>query len=124
MKQLRRPTCLTALFALLGAVLWALVSAWRRGAVVGALALLANCGPNIACAYLAVFGLFLSASLFGRPLSRCGGRIALFLVFCLGCLSEVFYFFILGHGFDWLDLLATAAALLLEALALRVFARC
>lgn len=125
MKSLHPSVRVTALFAFLGAVLWGLVSLWRSGApTAGALALLVGCGPNIACAWLAVFALCLLAVLLGRPLSKQGLWAVLAVVFCLGCLSECFYFLVLGHGFDWLDLSATAIALLLEAFVLKVFLPC
>lgn len=107
-------------FGILGGVLWAAVAALRARPLPSALRIFINAGPNIACAFLAVCLLALGYRLLcRRPLSPAAFYAVLGGVFVLGLCSELFYWLLLGHGFDAADLFATLCALALEWLALR-----
>ena len=110
----------TLVFGVMGAVLWGAVAALRTRPLPAALRIFTNAGPNIACAFLAACLLMLGHRLLCRrspsPAVLCAMLAA---VFVLGGLSELFYWLVLGHGFDAGDLFATLCALWLEWLVLR-----
>lgn len=107
-------------FGVLGGLLWGAVAALRTLGLPAALRVFTNAGPNIACAFLAVCLLVLGRRLLcRRPLSPAALCAVLAAVFVLGILSELFYWLVLGHGFDAADLFATLCALWLEWLVLR-----
>ena len=98
-------------FGVLGGLLWGAVAALR---------VFTNAGPNIACAFLAACLLMLGHRLLCRRSPSSAVLCAVLGgVFVLGVLSELFYWLVLGHGFDAADLFATLCALALEWLVLR-----
>ena len=102
-------------FGLFGGLLWGVVWLCRQAPLPDAIRIWTNAGPNIACALIAMclFG-YLVPFITKRPLTRRGYACVLTLVFFLGVGSELFYWLILGHGFDAVDLLATCLTLALE----------
>ena len=107
-------------FGVLGGLLWGAVAALRTRPLPAALRVFTNAGPNIACAFLAACLLMLGHGLLCRRSPSSAVLCAVLGgVFVLGVLSELFYWLVLGHGFDAADLFATLCALALEWLVLR-----
>ena len=107
-------------FGVLGGLLWGAVAALRTRPLPAALRVFTNAGPNIACAFLAACLLMLGHRLLCRRSPSSAVLCAVLGgVFVLGVLRELFYWLVLGHGFDFADLFAPLCALALEWLVLR-----